>query len=52
MNEADALEIVSEMNTGGTIFGDGVEDDRIEFCWGCRATLRPSATKLHLVRSA
>jgi NAD kinase len=46
----DALEIVSEMNEGGTLFGDGIEEDRLEFGWGVRARVRISAERLQLVR--
>lgn len=49
--EADEeLEVVSRMNDGGVIFGDGIEEDRIPFIWGRRATLRLSETRLRLVR--
>ena len=45
-----ALEVVSEMNEGGVLFGDGIEADRIDFAWGMRATIRVAQRKLHLVR--
>jgi NAD kinase len=45
------LEIVSRMNAGGVIFGDGIEDDRLAFHWGSRATLRIASQRLHLVRA-
>jgi NAD kinase len=48
--ESETLEIVSEMNENGVIFGDGIEEDRIDFGWGMRATLRVAAPRLHLVR--
>ncbi len=34
-----ALAITSEMNDGGVLFGDGIEDDRITLGWGVRVTL-------------
>ncbi len=44
-----AVEVVSEMDDDGAIFGDGIESDRIEFSWGRRATLRTAATRLRLL---
>jgi NAD kinase len=46
----DALEVTSEMNEGGTVFGDGIEDDRIDFRWGLRARVRVAKERLRLVR--
>ena len=48
----DELAVVSEMNDGGTLFGDGIEDDAIDFRWGLCATLGVAAERLRLVRSA
>jgi hypothetical protein len=47
--EGDALEITSEMNDGGTLFGDGIEDDRIAFTWGMRARIAIARERLRLV---
>lgn len=44
------LEITSEMNAGGVIFGDGIESDRIDFHWGMQARLGVAPRALHLVR--
>lgn len=44
------LEIVSEMNEGGVVFGDGIEDDRLEFSWGMRARIRTAPERLRLVK--
>lgn len=44
-----AVEVVSEMDDDGVIFGDGIETDRIEFSWGRRASLRAAATRLRLL---
>ncbi len=43
------VEITSEMNEGGVVFGDGIEDDRIAFDWGRVATLSRSERRLRLV---
>jgi len=43
------LAIVSRMNDGGTIFADGMEQDRIAFDWGRRITIGSSDRALHLV---
>lgn len=43
------LEIISEMNEGGVIFGDGIETDRVAFGWGRRALVSVSSRALHLV---
>ena len=47
--EGRAVEVVSEMDDDGVIFGDGIETDRIEFSWGRRATLRAAATRLRVL---
>lgn len=44
-----ALEITSEMDEDGVIFGDGIETDRLEFSWGRRVTLRAAADRLRLL---
>lgn len=48
----DELEVASEMNEGGTLFGDGMEEDRIAFGWGMRAQLRVAPERLCLVARA
>jgi NAD kinase len=47
---ADCLSVVSHMNSDGVIFGDGIEDDRIQFHWGMRAQIRVADLCLNLVR--
>ncbi|MFO7565395.1 MAG: NAD+ kinase [Enhygromyxa sp.] len=44
----ESLEIVSELDEG-VIFGDGIEDDRLEFRWGSRARIRVASRQLALI---
>ncbi len=50
LRDGSALSLVSEMNEGGVLFGDGIEDDRIEFGWGTRVEIRAAAEQLLLVK--
>ncbi len=43
------LVIASEMNDGGVVFGDGIEDDRIDFSYGMQVTLRRASEHLRVV---
>ena len=47
--EGERLELVSEMNEAGVIFGDGIEEDRIDFAWGLRAQVTLAKQHLALV---
>jgi len=38
------------MDDDGTIFGDGIEDDRLEFGFGVRVEVGVAPQRLHLVR--
>ncbi len=49
LREGTVLETTSEMNQDGVIFGDGIEDDRLEFAWGIRAVIRVAQQRLRLV---
>ncbi len=50
IEQSDELRVVSEMNEGGVIFGDGIEDDRIQFHWGMTARIQVADVRLQLVR--
>jgi len=45
------LTLVSELNDGGVIFGDGIESDCLAFRWGLSATIAPAEKKLALIRT-
>lgn len=49
IEQGQSLEIQSELNEGGVIFGDGIEADYLAFNWGMRATFSVAANKLALV---
>jgi NAD kinase len=44
-----SLEMVSQMNEGGTVFADGIEEDRLEFAWGMRLRVGLAEQRLRLV---
>lgn len=46
------LTIMSEMEQAGVVFGDGIEDDRLEFGWGRRLEVSLSDQRLNLVQAA
>ncbi len=50
LDEHVTLSLRSEMDDDGTIFGDGIEDDRLEFGFGVRAEVGVAPQRLHLVR--
>lgn len=47
----DMVEITSEMNEGGVVFGDGIEADRVDFGWGKTVRVSRSPVALQLVLS-
>jgi NAD kinase len=51
VNGHGQLEIVSEMDDGGVVFGDGIEDDRLDFAWGMHLRVEVAAQRLRLVRA-
>ena len=49
IGRGEGLRVTSEMNEGGVIFGDGIEEDHLEFAWGQRVEVRVAASRLTLV---
>ncbi len=49
LREGEHLELCSEMNDGGVLFGDGVEEDRIELPFGASVRIERAAHALRLV---
>ncbi len=47
-----SLVVRSEMNEGGVVFGDGIEEDRIEFGWARELVVARAERTLNLVRAA
>jgi hypothetical protein len=39
------------MDDGGVVFGDGIEDDRLDFAWGMRLRIAVAEQRLNLVRA-
>ncbi len=39
IRQGRSVELTSQMNEGGVIFGDGMESDRIQFHWGMKAKI-------------
>jgi hypothetical protein len=51
VSRSAALTIHSEMEEGGVVFGDGIEQDRLEFPWGARVELRCAEKALRLLKN-
>jgi NAD kinase len=49
LDAGQSLEVVSELDEGGVVFGDGIESDRVDFGWGVQATVRVARERLRLV---
>lgn len=49
LETSEELTAVSEMNERGTIFGDGIESDRLRFAWGEQVSIRLATRSLRLV---
>jgi len=45
----EVVVLTSEMNEGGVLFADGIEDDRLDFPYGARAEVGTAAERLRLV---
>jgi NAD kinase len=48
IGEEEALEVICEQDAGATVFGDGIEEDHLEPCWGQRLTVRVAKLRLRL----
>lgn len=48
VSDRKPLTVVSKIQEGGTIFGDGIESDSLDFNWGATATFSVSPTPLRL----
>ncbi len=50
LNEGASLGVLSHMQSGGVVFADGIEADRLSFDWGRRLEVRVAERRLNLVR--
>ena len=49
LSSGSSLEVVSEMNDQGVLFGDGIEIDRIVLPWGAKVTIQSAGKQLLLI---
>ena len=52
IDERADLAVTSQMNEGGVLFADGIEQDFLRFDWGVTAKVGISARTLNLVQFA
>ncbi|NOR23568.1 MAG: hypothetical protein GQ542_04115, partial [Desulforhopalus sp.] len=50
VDEKETLQVRSEMNEDGVIFGDGIEVDYLDFNWGRQVSVGVARETLELVR--
>ena len=46
----NVLTVISEMNEGGVVFGDGIEEDHLEIAWGQTVRVGASSSSLSMAR--
>jgi NAD kinase len=46
-----SLAVTSEMNEGGVVFGDGIEEDHLDFAWGQHLRVQVAPSSLSLARA-
>lgn len=51
IEQENVLTVISEMNEGGVVFGDGIEDDHLDFAWGQTLLVQVSKSSLSMARS-
>ncbi len=49
LGAGEQLELTSELETGGVIFGDGIEADHLDFGWGRKALIGTARQELRLI---
>lgn len=52
LGDGERLDVVSALDDGGVVFGDGIESDRVDFGWGVLASVGVAPERLRLVSAA